>query len=613
MIPARLPLTDTERQRLRDERLWLRELQRAREYNVKKLHCPCNNCKGRKRLLLKNVRNHLLRHGRHPDSRIWRGPGTQDSSDEEWEQQFWGPFAQPREGAAVLDATVDTQGILNQALPPVEVPTFSEERLQEEVRNAFDTADSIHEECLEVSDGDVADDEECRDDERPPTVGTDGGVRDANFDARAMEECLEPLYNEAASSKLAATVLLMNLCTVHGVSNNCANELFGILHSHLLPRNNSLPRNYYAAQSLTAKLGLTYKTIHACERGCVLFRGPHEDALQCPKCGGRRYRDEERRRFPVKVLRHFPIIPRLQRMFMSPEISKLLVWHAENRSNREGGDGLVRHPCDSKAWQHFEENVDPSFANDPRNVHFALAADGVNPYKQNRTSWSTWPVLLLNYNLPPWLSTKKFFIMLALLIPGRESVTSDVFDVYLEPLVEELEELWAGVPAHDIGKEVGQKAFQLRAMLLWTIHDFPGYGTVGGFSHQGYAACPWCGQDLGAEHSTELSKHTYGGTRRWLPEDHPYRSEEMKDHFNGHIENRPKPRTVTVEEQIHHALQYEAWKAGGNRVGAVGDPSKIFGLKRLSILFRLPYWKVSVCIFRPCGGKRLREEYIVTL
>src|SRR5665811_681349 len=98
MIPARLPLTDTERQRLRDERLWLRELQRAREYNVKKLHCPCNNCKGRKRLLLKNVRNHLLRHGRHPDCRIWRGPGTQASSDEEWEQQFWGPFAQPREG-----------------------------------------------------------------------------------------------------------------------------------------------------------------------------------------------------------------------------------------------------------------------------------------------------------------------------------------------------------------------------------------------------------------------------------------------------------------------------------------------------------------------------------
>ena len=93
--------------------------------------------------------------------------------------------------------------------------------------------------------------------------------------------------------------------------------------------------------------------------------------------------------------------------------------------------------------------MDPSFAIEPRNVHFALAADEVTLYKQNRSSWSTWPVLLLNYNLPPWLSTKKFFIMLALLIPGKESVTADVFDVYLEPLVEELLELWAGVSAYD--------------------------------------------------------------------------------------------------------------------------------------------------------------------
>jgi hypothetical protein len=50
-------------------------------------------------------------------------------------------------------------------------------------------------------------------------------------------------------------------------------------------------------------------------------------------------------------------------------------------------------------------------------------------------------VTLLNYNLPLWLSTKKFFILLALLIPGKDSVTSDNFDIYMEPLVEELLQL----------------------------------------------------------------------------------------------------------------------------------------------------------------------------
>ena len=102
-------------------------------------------------------------------------------------------------------------------------------------------------------------------------------------------------------------------------------------------------------------------------------------------------------------------------------------------------------------------------------------------------------------------------------------MTSEVFDVYLELLVDELLELWFGVPAYDVMKEAGSRSFQLRAMLLWTIHDFPGYGIVGGFSHQGYAACPWCSVHLDAEHSIKLGKCTYGGTRWWLLEDHPYR------------------------------------------------------------------------------------------
>jgi hypothetical protein len=204
---------------------------------------------------------------------------------------------------------------------------------------------------------------------------------------------------------------------------------------------------------------------------------------------------------------------------------------------------MVRHPCDSKAWKHFHDNIDPSFGEDARNIHFALAADGVNPFKQTR---STWPVTLLNYNLPPWLCTKKFFLLLALLIPGKESVTSEVFDVYMEPLVEEILQLWYGISAYDVTKELGQRTFTLRVVLMWTIHDFPGYATVGGFSHQGYAACPWCGPSLSAEHSLELGKQTYAGTRRWLPENHIYRSAEMKEHFDGKMEVRDKPVPVTV-------------------------------------------------------------------
>jgi hypothetical protein len=93
--------------------------------------------------------------------------------------------------------------------------------------------------------------------------------------------------------------------------------------------------------------------------------------------------------------------------------------------------------------------------------------------------------------------------------------------------MEELLQLWRGILAYDKSKDVGARSFTLTAMLLWTIHDFPGYGTMGGFSHQGYAGCLWCGSALGAEHSMELRKQTYGRTRWWLPTQHAYRGAEM--------------------------------------------------------------------------------------
>jgi hypothetical protein len=63
-----------------------------------------------------------------------------------------------------------------------------------------------------------------------------------------------------------------------------------------------------------------------------------------------------------------------------------------------------------------------------------------------------------------------------LLIPGPKSPGKD-FDVFLEPLIEELLELWKGVSTYDAC--TGRK-FDLRAVVLWCIHDFPVLGTLFG-------------------------------------------------------------------------------------------------------------------------------------
>ena len=72
--------------------------------------------------------------------------------------------------------------------------------------------------------------------------------------------------------------------------------------------------------------------------------------------------------------------------------------------------------------------------------------------------------------------------MLSLLIPGPYSPGNDI-DVYLQPLVEELKELWeSGVDTYDA---LINKTFQMHAALLWTISDYLGYAMLSGWSQKG--------------------------------------------------------------------------------------------------------------------------------
>jgi hypothetical protein len=107
------------------------------------------------------------------------------------------------------------------------------------------------------------------------------------------------------------------------VSNDFVTELLHYLSEELLPEGNVLLASHYKAKRMLQALGLAYNVIHACPSGCVLFRGEHIDKESCPICGKMRYR-EGTKTAPMKVVRHFPLVPRLRRMFSSPAIAKLL-------------------------------------------------------------------------------------------------------------------------------------------------------------------------------------------------------------------------------------------------------------------------------------------------
>jgi hypothetical protein len=81
------------------------------------------------------------------------------------------------------------------------------------------------------------------------------------------------------------------------------------------------------------------------------------------------------------------------------------------------------------------------FNADPRNVRFGLSTDGLNPFNERTNDHSTWPMILTMYNIPTWLCQKRKYLLLTILILDLKQASIDI-DVFLEPLMQEMERLW---------------------------------------------------------------------------------------------------------------------------------------------------------------------------
>ena len=333
-------------------------------------------------------------------------------------------------------------------------------------------------------------------------------------------------------------------------------------------------------------LGMEYEKIHACPNDCMLYRNEWRDASSCPTCGMSRWKVNKAgvtntKGVPAKVLWYFPLIPRFRSMFQSPEIANDLKWHAQERGN----DGKLRHPVDSPTWQ-LVNQMWPQFASDSRNLRLAISADGINPHSSMTSRYSCWPIITITYNLPPWLCMKRKFMMLSLLISGPRQPGNDI-DIYLAPLVDDLKTLWEiGVETYDAHK---REFFTLKAILLWTINDFPAYGNLSGCTIKGYCACPICGEGTYSHRLKHGNKNSYTGHRRFLPLNHPFR--KQKKAFNGEQEFNLPPTQLTGDEILRKVDMIDnSWGKKKNKRGkSIVNPTSCW--KKKSIFFKLEYWR----------------------
>ncbi|XP_024172337.1 uncharacterized protein LOC112178421 [Rosa chinensis] len=415
-------------------------------------------------------------------------------------------------------------------------------------------------------------------------VELDSDVRlEGDEDEEISSEC-----NEFRHTKMNVLVRLYNLKAKHGMIDAAYSDWL-IAFSEYLPTGNEIPTSVYEAKKVLSALGMDYRKIHACPNDCILYRKHYADEIRCPQCGISRWKvcknKKEREGVPAKVLWYFPPIPRFKKMFQSVETSKNLTWHATERNK----DGFIRHPADSKSWKLVDEKW-PDFGYEPRNLRLALSSDGFNPYSSLSSKYSCWPVILVTYNLPPWLVMKRKHMMLTLLISGPRQPGNDI-DVYLELLIDDLKLLWEGV--RGVYDAIRNENFTLKALLFWTINDFLAYGNLSGSIVKAYNACPiWL-------EKTEPTRLVHGGKmaytihRRFLGRHHPYR--KLRAVFNNHPEHAAAPVPLTGEEVLSR-LEEEVpdWPFGKKfppppYKGAEDETRPCW--KKKSIFFQLEYWK----------------------
>ncbi|XP_048502675.1 uncharacterized protein LOC109135778 [Beta vulgaris subsp. vulgaris] len=312
-----------------------------------KLRCPCLNCRNYFDQDQDTMRAHLFRVGIDPDYNPWIFHGEEQSfevTDEEMSEE---------EGDDFED----------------EDPLVSD-----------DLASLVREATNVVVEPQVSDDRDRGDDELPDKFH------------KLMKDAQEEIYPGCKTfSRLEFIVTLLQLKVSGRWSDKSFNGLLNALHK-AFNYDVSFPKSSYEAKKYTKDLGLNYVKIHACVNHCILYRKDYANIDACPICGESRWKESSgelddsvsltksqgisqlKPRIPRLVLRHFPLVPRLQRLFMSSRIAKHMRWHNERRVDED----ILRHPADSMAWKHLDD-LYPEFKADARNVRLGLSCDGFNP------------------------------------------------------------------------------------------------------------------------------------------------------------------------------------------------------------------------------------------
>ncbi|GJT12127.1 putative transposon, En/Spm-like protein [Tanacetum coccineum] len=187
-------------------------------------------------------------------------------------------------------------------------------------------------------------------------------------------------------------------------------------------------------------------------------------------------------------------------------------WKVDNKTHK------VYKNIPAKAWRTIDEKF-LKIAEDPRNLRLGISDNGVDVNTGNRHH-SVWPVFNCHIQHSSMVMYEK-----------------KVYHAF-------------GVDTYDASTKYN---FNLRAVVLWTINDYPALGTLCGCPYSGFKGCVVCRKDTNCVRLSALSKQSYVGHKQYLPYNHPFR--KQKKAFNGQQEFLLAPNPM-IGEQIYNNVQH---------------------------------------------------------
>ncbi|CCO34236.1 hypothetical protein BN14_08330 [Rhizoctonia solani AG-1 IB] len=215
------------------------------------------------------------------------------------------------------------------------------------------------------------------------------------------------------------------------------------------------------------------QAIDCCINSCVAYTGVYQWLESCPWCGEARYKPHRKNpicRVPRRTFRYLPLIPRLINLFRNPPMAESLRYRSQRQPQPDTLSDIFDGHYYCQLLQEFVylggTRLGHQFFSNNTDIALGLSTDGVGPFKTRKQQ--CWPLILINYNLPPSIRTRLENILCLGVIPGPQ--TPKELDTFLEPLIDELEELARGVPAFDAAN---RHPFLLHAYLIVAFGDMP--------------------------------------------------------------------------------------------------------------------------------------------